>query len=369
MSLLIRRKGEENWHEPITQSYTKEAELQRLLAHAPGLIPGVDPERCVVAREVHLGEGYADLVVVDADGVITIVECKLRANPEIRRSVVGQLMAYAAGLWRLSYDEFDATMSASHAQLSDLDDKSNAGEDPEPSASSVRESIARSLASGRFRLVIAVDHITGEHRSIIEYLNTQTVGDVQVLGLELEYVADEGVEILIPNIYGQETAEGKSRHGRTGHRWTEEELFEAINAMAEPVRSGFDRIFQHTRTHPKFDHWYWGDGKAASVTPWMTSPGGYTQPWTIFVDESGKEVLAVNFDWIYRKGAGFTDAAVQRFADRIRALPGTASQVEQAQSNGWAKRPSLLAQTLFSEPDAAEQFVHALDELYADSTI
>ena len=65
----------------------------------------------------------------------------------------------------------------------------------------------------------------------------------------------------------------------------------------------------------------------------------------------------------------FTDAAVQRFADRIRALPETASQVEQAQSNGWAKRPSLLAQTLFSEPDAAEQFVHALDELYADSTI
>jgi hypothetical protein len=106
-------------------------------------------------------------------------------------------------------------------------------------------------------------------------------------------VADEGVEILIPNLCGQETAERKSRPGRTGHRWTKEELFEAINAMAEPVRSGFDRNFQHARTQPRFDHWYWGDGRAPSVTPWMTSPGEYTQPWTIFVDEPGNELLAV----------------------------------------------------------------------------
>jgi len=183
MPLLIRRPGEESWREPVTQSYTKEAALQALLAEAPGLIPGVDPERCVVAREVHLGEGYADLVAVDADGVITIVECKLRANPEIRRSVVGQLLAYAAGLWHLSYDDFDATMSASHAQLSDLDRQSHVVEDSEPASSSVRRSIAGSLASGRFRLVIAVDHITGELRSIIEYLNTQTVETSRFLGL------------------------------------------------------------------------------------------------------------------------------------------------------------------------------------------
>jgi hypothetical protein len=305
---------------------------------------------------------------VDADGVITIVECKLRANPEIRRSVVGQLLAYAAGLWHLSYDDFDATMSASHAQLSDLDRQSHVVEDSEPASSSVRRSIAGSLASGRFRLVIAVDHITGELRSIIEYLNTQTVGDVQVLGLELEYVADEGVEILVPNLYGEETAARKSKSIGARHCWTEEELFEAINGMSEHVRAGFDRIFQHARTHPKFDHWYWGDGRAPSVTPWMTSPGGYTQPWTIFADEAGKEVLALNFDWIHRRGSGFTDDAVHRFADRLRTLPGVAPQIDQAQNSGWRKRPSLQAQSLFSRPDAAERVIAALDELYDDSS-
>jgi hypothetical protein len=98
----------------------------------------------------------------------------------------------------------------------------------------------------------------------------------------------------------------------------------------------------------------------------MTSPGGYTQPWTIFADEAGKEVLAINFDWIHRRGAGFPNEAVRRFADRIRALPGTAAQVDQAQNSGWRKRPSFQARSLFSHPDSTAQIIVALDELYAD---
>ena len=42
--------------------------------------------------------GYVDLVAVDSDGNITLVECKLASNQEIRRSVIGQIFAYAAGL-------------------------------------------------------------------------------------------------------------------------------------------------------------------------------------------------------------------------------------------------------------------------------
>jgi hypothetical protein len=52
------------------------------------------------------GVGSADLVGVNSSGDITIVECKLHSNPEIRREVVGQLMAYASGLWRMTYDNF-----------------------------------------------------------------------------------------------------------------------------------------------------------------------------------------------------------------------------------------------------------------------
>jgi hypothetical protein len=56
--------------------------------------------------------GTVDLVLVDGDGVITLVECKPRANPQIRREVVCQILAYASGLQGLSYDEFDDAFSA-----------------------------------------------------------------------------------------------------------------------------------------------------------------------------------------------------------------------------------------------------------------
>ena len=45
------------------------------------------------------GTGKADVVIVDASGDITVVECKLAANPEIRRRVVGQLLAYSSAIW------------------------------------------------------------------------------------------------------------------------------------------------------------------------------------------------------------------------------------------------------------------------------
>ena len=87
--------------------YLDEAELQALLANDPQFIPGCDG--AVVAREVTVpGVGAIDLVAVTDDGTITLVECKLAKNPEIRRAVVGQIMAYASGLAGLTFDRFDA---------------------------------------------------------------------------------------------------------------------------------------------------------------------------------------------------------------------------------------------------------------------
>lgn len=48
----------------------------------------------------------ADLVGVDGGGRITIVECKLRANPQIRREIVGQVPAYAGAIWQMGTDDF-----------------------------------------------------------------------------------------------------------------------------------------------------------------------------------------------------------------------------------------------------------------------
>ena len=64
------------------------------------------------------GTGKADVVIVEASGDITVVECKLRANPEIRRHVVGQLLAYSSAIWQMSYAEFDDAFRRSEAKRS-----------------------------------------------------------------------------------------------------------------------------------------------------------------------------------------------------------------------------------------------------------
>ena len=137
-----------------------------------------------VVSELSVPEaGYVDVVGVDADGAITLVECKLRANPDVRRHVVGQVFAYAAGLWGLDYDAFDGAF-ASRAGMPlarRMAELAPEGWDEK----AFRTSVAANLAAGRFRLVIAVDQITDELSRIVRYLNEHTTPEVQILALEL----------------------------------------------------------------------------------------------------------------------------------------------------------------------------------------
>ena len=53
------------------------------------------------------GSGSTDVLAFSAQGDIAIVECKLAANPEIKRKVIGQILEYAAYLWKMNYEQVD----------------------------------------------------------------------------------------------------------------------------------------------------------------------------------------------------------------------------------------------------------------------
>src|SRR5690348_4202607 len=92
------------WREPAVTSYENERELQDLVVQSPDLLTG---QALATVDEFWIPDvGSVDIVGVGADGAINIVECKLRANPEIRREVVGQLLAYSGGLWQMPYEQF-----------------------------------------------------------------------------------------------------------------------------------------------------------------------------------------------------------------------------------------------------------------------
>lgn len=129
-AVLIRRKDEAAWRSPAVTNYTDEAALEGLLAESPQELLGAS-EPVAAVRQLRVPEvGSVDLVAVSLSGKITLVEYKLRANPEIRQHVIGQVFAYAAGLWKLTYDEFDrrftaqagGSLAATVAMAANLDD-------------------------------------------------------------------------------------------------------------------------------------------------------------------------------------------------------------------------------------------------------
>jgi hypothetical protein len=248
--MLIRRVGGGSWHTPQTTAYTNEAELRDLLAETPSLLPGIDERPTAVAKEMPIsGTGKADVVIVDASGEITVVECKLRANPEIRRHVVGQLLAYSSAISQMSFADFDDAFARSKANSS-LSNGLAADSDLDEE---LRAAVEDNLRSGSMRLIIAVDDITDELKHIVSYLNFHTTTDVNFLAFEMRRAVGEGVEVLLPETYGEESAREKERSGPRRQRLDRETLLASIREQSELAADAAERILDWADGEPRLD--------------------------------------------------------------------------------------------------------------------
>lgn len=110
MSILVRKKGEMTWTKVSEREFENEAALQNILYQSPEIIPteeNMKPK--IFIKEAGLpGSGNTDLIGIDENGGVTIIECKLATNTEIRRQVIGQVLEYAAYLWQMTYEDFDS---------------------------------------------------------------------------------------------------------------------------------------------------------------------------------------------------------------------------------------------------------------------
>lgn len=158
-----------------------------------------------VARELPVSAGRIDLVGVDVEGELTLCECKLAANPGVRREVVGQLLEYASSLRGTSFGDFADRFEARAGTplVGAVSEIAGEGFDEE----AFESQIAENLDAGRFRLVIVVDKTSEALRQTVVYLNDHL--DAVVLALELAYLRDGEVEMLLPEVYGAESAERK----------------------------------------------------------------------------------------------------------------------------------------------------------------
>ncbi|HKS77647.1 MAG TPA: hypothetical protein VJQ07_02135 [Gaiellaceae bacterium] len=313
---LIRDSGE--LLEMSEAAYDSEAVLQELLAKYPNLLTGDahnegPPRRWVlVSRELSLtsvggtsGAWSVDHLFLDQDGIPTLVEVKRSTNSEIRRSVVGQMLDYAANAvvyWPI--ERLRATFEL-NSEKEDADPEQRIAElvGGEADVEQFWQTVATNLQAQRVRLVFVADEIPPELARVIEFLNGQ-MRPAEVLGIEVKQYAGENLKTLVPRIVGrtEEAASRKTSGGGAGGSGLRDdwswELYETeLNIPAPRIAVGrklLDEVEQAIATRQ---------------LPWRTK---FRQGYVAIQRGSGYNVAVVDVLW--RK--------VPRFAVKVPQSPG-----------------------------------------------
>lgn len=208
------------------EEFSSEEELQKLLATHPELLDGQQlnpdaPRRwMVVAREQGIaqaaGEGdwwAVDHLLVDQDAIPTLVEVKRGANPEIRRTVVGQMLEYAAHA-RLSWSADSLRRAFENTAIEgNRPSQEVLGEllqsDSEPDADAFWQKVATNLDAVRLRLLIVADDIPAPLKQVAEFLDSQ-MPNVEVRTVEIKRYRNHSMQILVPRVFG-----GSAKGSRT----------------------------------------------------------------------------------------------------------------------------------------------------------
>lgn len=223
MAERIYLMGEGERLRPLEEElFATEDDLQELIAEHPELLDGEqirpgDPRRWVlVTREKGVAESRGagarwavDHLIVDQDAVPTLVEVKRGENPEIRRSVVGQMLEYAAhaaATWtgeelRRSFEETSRELGRdSDEAIAHLLEQSEAA-----SPDRFWDEVARNLAASRLRLLFVADEIPEPLKRVAEFLNAQMPG-IEVFAVEVKRFRGEGAQTLVPRVFGSARA-------------------------------------------------------------------------------------------------------------------------------------------------------------------
>ena len=339
--MVLIRHPDGDWTRSSSSEYTNEAELQQLLAESPELLPGLEGPVAAAIEMTIPGSGRADIVLVTATGQIAIVECKLRANPEIRREAVGQLLAYVSAVWGMRFEEFRALFSsAAGADLLDLVEEAASSGGLEWDADGFRRSVDLTLSSGAMTMIMAVDEITDEMKRTILYLNDRTGDQASVFAFEARVVRADGLEILVPRTYGEESAAESRTTQAAHHQWDEESLFAHLSDACSPEAVAAFRDLYEVESQRCSDR-YFGSGRKASVTFWYDVSTGETAVWSCYASGSGAS-FDINFDWM--RARGVTPGAMGALAAGLRKLPGFSKRLGGVEDAEFRKRPSFPIQ-------------------------
>jgi hypothetical protein len=320
MTGILYRKGDGQWISPSDSGYASEDQLQAMISEFPELLPGVSPDS-FVCREFNTDSGPIDNVIINSkDGSITLVECKLAKNPEVRRKIIGQIIDYAASISKLSFDEF-------HQRWKDRD-----GEDLttiETPRGPLSLGVTNNLEAARFTLLLAVDEINEPLKEMVIYFNKKTDSSTRVALIELARHSTGDTEILIPQTFGYEALKPQVDAYEQRNPWSKEE-FATWLATNEP--SSLEKFEKLMKSLEEAGH-RWGGTK--SETPsgaiCVKTSKGFRYP--IVFHTFSNATLEVRF--VDYKKETYVDELLAEFrgVDEIK--------IDSIKANGYGAKPKI----------------------------
>ena len=257
MAERIYLKAEDGTIEPLEEkAFDLEDELQALIAEHPELLdgeqmrPGDRRRWLLITREKGIaetaGEGArwsVDHLLVDQDARPTLAEVKRGWNPEIRRTIVGQVLEYAAHASETWTAQHLRETFESSAAKRDVDPQEELDlllqQGGEADADAFWEEVARNLDANRLRLLFISDRIPDELTRVVTFLNDQ-MPDIEVLAVEIKRFQGASSQTLVPRVIGRTTRGDKASQGRSGSRLTRESFLdgyadEGVRAVASDL--------------------------------------------------------------------------------------------------------------------------------------
>jgi hypothetical protein len=200
----------------------QEAWLEELLVRSPEylLLDRIDPRAgrpILVGRQTEVTDrGALDLLFLDVAGVLTLVECKLAKNPELRREVLGQIVDYATYLSDLTYERLNEALSGSKWSKDDPQGLARfvwkeSGRQGEPTSTwlqNYRKGLDDNLRMRRIRLVIVADRIDWRLRGMLEFICGGARPSFQLALVEIALYGIPGKPeqcLLVPSLHWSHT--------------------------------------------------------------------------------------------------------------------------------------------------------------------
>ena len=243
MSERIYSQGDGGKLEPLEESpFELEDELQALIAAHPELLDGEqmrpgDPLRWIlITREQGIPDKpdtanrwSVDHLILDQDARPTLVEAKRGNSPDIRRTIVGQMLEYAAHAQQTwTIEELRQTFETRAEERGNTAEEELVqllGSDTEVDVDAFWEKAATNLAASRLRLLFVSDDIPDELERIVTFLNSQ-MPNIEILAVEIKRFKGGSSQTLVPRVLGRALTVPKTSSGSSRRKLTRESFLE-----------------------------------------------------------------------------------------------------------------------------------------------